>query len=173
MKSYCYYNYCCCCCCCCWYYYYHYYYYYYYYYYIVQIFYTLVIKLNQNSYPDEYFCVQGSTCETQTALKPELDCAFALSEWNFTNNWSQEEYIQTFSGKFLLSCTFQYHFYILIFLKKFHSVIILNFRFSFFLGRVHRSWKNSERVSAQSVCCAGICCWKQFEGKNTVVWNVY
>ena len=107
------------------------------------------------------------------ALKPEPNCAFALAEWNFTNNWSQEEYIQTFSGKFLLSCTFQYHFYILIFLKKFHSVIILNFRFSFFLGRVHRSWKNSERVSAQSVCCAGICCWKQFEGKNTVVWNVY
>ena len=118
-------------------------------------------------------CVKGSTCETQTALKPELVCAFALSEWNFTNNWSQEEYIQTFSGKFVLSCTFQYHFYILIFLKKFHSVIILNFRFSFFLGRVHRSWKNPERVSAQSVYCAGICCWKQFEGKNTVVWNAY
>ena len=30
--------------------------------------------------------VQGSTRETQTALKPELDCAFALAEWNFTNN---------------------------------------------------------------------------------------
>ena len=56
---------------------------------------------------------------------------------------------------------------------KFDSLIILNFRFSFFLGRVHRPWKNPERVSAQSVCCAGICCWKQFEGKNTVVWNVY
>ena len=58
--------------------------------------------------------VQGSTRETQTALKPELDCTFALAEWNFTNNWSQEEYIQTFSGKFVLSCTFQYHLYILI-----------------------------------------------------------
>ena len=173
MKSYCYYNYCCCCCCCCccWYYYYHYY-YYYYYYYIVQIFYTLVIKLNQNSYPDEYFCVQGSTCETQL-WNQNLIVLLLFQNGTLRIIDRKKNIFKLSQASLCLAEHFNTTsiFWFLFF--KFDSLIILNFRFSFFLGRVHRSWKNSERVSAQSVCCAGICCWKQFEGKNTVVWNVY
>ena len=53
--------------------------------------------------------------------------------------------------------------------NKLAIVFMIETSFFGIAGGVHCSGKNSERVSAQFVCCAGICLWKQFKGKDTVI----